>query len=104
MHEWSGGWAGAYVLLIGSAVVAAIGGYLLRKPRFVEDDLQRGRSGSPRDNPAPVRIRSARPKWFPRTRNTGSRESGAGRRALRDDLGPVHECRGPDQRAGAGQC
>ena len=41
MHEWSGGWAGAYILLIGSAVVAAIGGYLLRKPRFVEDDLQR---------------------------------------------------------------
>ena len=47
IFEWTGGWLGAYLLLFASAVVVAIGGYLLRKPRFIEDDLQRrvGRIG-----------------------------------------------------------
>jgi MFS transporter, CP family, cyanate transporter len=39
LFEWTASWVGAYVLLIISAVVVAIGGHLLRKPRFVEDDL-----------------------------------------------------------------
>jgi MFS transporter, CP family, cyanate transporter len=39
LFEWTASWVGAYVLLIISAVVVAIGGHLLRKPRCVEDDL-----------------------------------------------------------------
>jgi Cyanate permease len=39
LFEWTASWVGGYALLFASAVVAAIGGHLLRKPRFVEDDL-----------------------------------------------------------------
>ncbi len=41
IFEWSGSWAGGYLLLIATALVAAVGGQLLRKPHFIEDDLQR---------------------------------------------------------------
>ncbi len=40
IFEWTGSWAGGYLLLIASALVAVVGGYLLRKPRLIEDDLQ----------------------------------------------------------------
>jgi len=39
LFDWTGSWTGGFVLLLISAVVVAIGGYLLRTPRFVEDDL-----------------------------------------------------------------
>jgi CP family cyanate transporter-like MFS transporter len=39
LYDWTGSWTGGFALLLISAVVVAIGGHLLRKPRFVEDDL-----------------------------------------------------------------
>jgi CP family cyanate transporter-like MFS transporter len=39
LFDWTASWVGAFVLLLASAVVAAVGGHLLRKPRFIEDDL-----------------------------------------------------------------
>ncbi|HTM83889.1 MAG TPA: MFS transporter [Mycobacterium sp.] len=39
LFDWTGSWTGGIALLLISAVVAAVGGHLLRKPRFVEDDL-----------------------------------------------------------------
>jgi MFS transporter, CP family, cyanate transporter len=41
LFDWTGSWAGGFALLLASAVVVAVGGHLLRKPRFVEDDLQK---------------------------------------------------------------
>ena len=41
LFDWTGSWIGGFALLLISAVVAAVGGHLLRKPRFVEDDLQK---------------------------------------------------------------
>ncbi|GAB3030511.1 MFS transporter [Parafrigoribacterium mesophilum] len=41
LFHWTGSWTGGFVLLLISAVVVAVGGHLLRKPRFVEDDLQK---------------------------------------------------------------
>jgi MFS transporter, CP family, cyanate transporter len=41
LFDWTGSWAGGFVLLLISAVIVAVGGHLLRKPRFVEDDLQK---------------------------------------------------------------
>jgi len=38
--EVTGSWVPAYLLLFASCVVFAVTGYLLRKPRYVEDDLQ----------------------------------------------------------------
>jgi MFS transporter, CP family, cyanate transporter len=39
LFEWTASWVSGYILLLISAVVVAVGGHLLRKPRFVEDDL-----------------------------------------------------------------
>lgn len=39
LFDWTGSWTGGIALLLISAVVAAVGGHLLRKPRYVEDDL-----------------------------------------------------------------
>ncbi len=41
LFDWTGSWTGGFALLLTSAVVVAIGGHLLRRPRFVEDDLQK---------------------------------------------------------------
>jgi MFS transporter, CP family, cyanate transporter len=47
LFDWTGSWAGGFALLLASAVVVAVGGHLLRKPRFVEDDLQKWAQGRP---------------------------------------------------------
>ncbi|WP_141990300.1 hypothetical protein [Rhodoglobus vestalii] len=40
LREATGGWIAVFILLIFSAMVASVGGVLLRKPIFVEDQLQ----------------------------------------------------------------
>jgi CP family cyanate transporter-like MFS transporter len=40
LREATGGWVAVFILLIFSAIVASVGGVLLRKPVFVEDQLQ----------------------------------------------------------------
>lgn len=45
LHQWTGGWLIAYLLLIGSALMASIAGVLLRKPVFVEDEVARRATG-----------------------------------------------------------
>ncbi|MGV8858514.1 MAG: CynX/NimT family MFS transporter [Rhodoglobus sp.] len=41
LREVTGGWVAVFIMLIASAVLASVGGFLLRKPVFVEDQLER---------------------------------------------------------------
>jgi CP family cyanate transporter-like MFS transporter len=41
LREATGGWVAVFIMLIVSAVITSVGGALLRKPIFVEDQLQR---------------------------------------------------------------
>jgi CP family cyanate transporter-like MFS transporter len=38
LHEWIGGWTWALIALLASAVPAAIGGFIVARPRYLEDE------------------------------------------------------------------
>jgi len=40
LRETTGGWVAVFIMLIVSAIIASVGGILLRKPVFVEDQLE----------------------------------------------------------------